>query len=73
MKKIDNYFANKEISAFHFSENLKRIILRRKTLQMTNDFEKTLHPYKKNQFSERINLTKEENNSLLTNCEDVAK
>ena len=24
--KIENYFANKEISAFHFCENLKRII-----------------------------------------------
>ena len=28
---------------------------------------------KKNHLSERINLTEEENNSLLTNCEELAE
>ena len=28
MKKIENYFANKEISEFYFCENLKIIILK---------------------------------------------
>ena len=38
-------------------------------------FWKTVKPFlsKKIHFSERINLTKEENNSLLTNCEEVAE
>ena len=48
MKRIENYFANKEISAIHLCENLQRI--------------------KKNNLPERINLTEEENNSLLINC-----
>ena len=47
VKKIDNDFANKEIRAFHFCENLKQIILQtytRKTLQITNVSKKPSNP-----------------------------
>ena len=78
MKKIENYFANKEISAFQFCENLKRIkreSLNEKNITDNKHFWKTVKPFlsKKIHLSERINLTEEENNSLLTNCEEVAE
>ena len=71
-------FCKQRISAFHFCENLKWIISKRqtrKTLQITNVSRKTVKPFLSKQIHlpERINLTKEENNSLLTNCEEVAK
>ena len=79
MRKIENYFANKEISAFHFCENLQRIISQdqtRKTLQITTVTGKPSNPscQKINPFFfERINFSEEEKDSLLTNCEEVAK
>ena len=44
-------------------------------MQITNFSGKPSNPscQKKKHFLERINLTEEENNSLLTNCEEVAK
>ena len=76
MKKIENYFVNKEIRAFHFCKNLKRIILQtytRKILHITKVSGKTSNPScQKKNFSERINLTREAN-LLITNCDQVAK
>ena len=71
-------FCKQRISAFHFCENLKWIISKRqtrKTLQITSVSRKTVKPFLSKQIHlpERINLTKEENNSLLTNCEEVVK
>ena len=54
-------FSNKEISAFQFSENLT-FLENRQTLLV-----KKIHLY------ERINLTEDENNSLLKNSEEGAK
>ena len=77
MKKSKDYFANKGISAFHFSKNLKRIIsqAKREKHHMYKHFCKTVKPFLSKKFllSERINLTVEEKDSLLTNCEEVAK
>ena len=76
MKKIENYFANKELIVFHFSENLKKLAnLNEKNITDNKRFWKTVKSFlsKKNNLSERINLTEEENNSLLRNCEEVAK
>ena len=44
-------------------------------MQITNFSGKPSNPscQEKKHFLERINLTEEENNSLLTNCEEVAK
>ena len=49
--------------------------LNEKNITDNKRFWKTVKPFlsKKNYFPERINLTEEENNSLLTNYEEVAK
>ena len=71
MKKIENYFANKEISAFHFYENLKN----EKNITDNKHFWKTVKRLlsKKIHLPEKVNLTEEENNFLFTNCEEVAQ
>ena len=71
MKKIENYFANKEISAFHFYENLKN----EKNITDNKYFWKTVKRLLsiKIHLPEKVNLTEEENNFLLTNCEEVAQ
>ena len=65
MMEVEDFIANQEIITAHLCENLNIIISlnwTRKTLQVT----KTIR------YSGRINLT-EENDSLLANCEEVAK
>ena len=49
--------------------------LNEKNITDNKRFWKTIKPFlsKKIYFSERINLTEEENNSFLTNCEEVTK
>ena len=72
--KIENFFKeiiNKEIIAFQFCENLESIISQSSTSK-TLQIKPSSPSYKKNQYSERIDLT-EENDSLLKNCEEVAK
>ena len=71
MKKIENYFANKEISAFHFYENLKN----EKNITDNKYFWKTVKRLLsiKIHLPEKVNLTEEENNFLFTNCEEVAQ
>ena len=78
MKKIENYFANKEIRAFYLCENLQKDYfanLKEKSITDNKHFWKTAKPFlpKKKSFSERINPTEEEDSSLLTNCEEIAK
>ena len=76
MTKIENVFANKEINAFRFCENLDKIISQIQALNIYNEtFWKTVQSIllkNKKSISWRINLT-EENDSLLTNNEKVAK
>ena len=49
--------------------------LNEKNITYNKRFWKTVKPFlwRKIHFSQRINLTEEESNSLLTNCEEVAK
>ena len=77
MTKIENVFANKEINAFRFCENLEKIISQIQALNIIYNatFWKTVQSIllkNKKSISWRINLT-EENDSFLTNNEKVAK
>ena len=77
MTKIENVFANKEINAFRFCENLEKIISQIQALNIIHNetFWKTVQSIllkNKKSISWRINLT-EENDSFLTNNEKVAK
>ena len=73
--KIENFFSNKEINAFHLCESLKLFskVKREKHYGWQNflQYRQALLP-QKNQYPERINLT-EKNDSLLKHCEEVAK
>ena len=77
MKTIEHYFANKEIRAFHFCENLKGFLCKSKRekhyIQQTFMENRQTLLVEKIHLPERINLTEEENNFLLTNYEEVAK
>ena len=66
---------NKCVSVLRKSENDHFANLNEKNVTDNKRFWKTVKPFlsKKIHLSERINLTEEENNSLLTNCEEVAE
>ena len=66
---------NKCVSLLRKSKKNYLANLNEKNMTDNKRFWKTVKPFlsKKIHFSERINLTKEENNSLLTNCEEVAE
>ena len=77
MKTIEHYFAKKEIRAFHFCEYLKGFLRKSKRekhyIQQTFMENRQTLLVEKIHLPERINLTEEENNFLLTNYEEVAK
>ena len=66
---------NKCVSLLRISKKDYFENLNEKNITDSKRFSKTVKPFlsKKNHLPERINLTEEENNSLLTNCEEVAK
>ena len=66
---------NKCVSLLQKSKKDYFANLNEKNITDNKRFWKTVKLFlsKKNHFPERINLTEEENNSLLTNCEEVAK
>ena len=72
--QIENFFASNEIRAFHFCKYLKKDCfakLNEKNITV-NKKPASLSFQKQIQYSERINLT-EENDSLFTSCEEIAK
>ena len=66
---------NKCVSLLRKSKKDYFANLNEKNITDNKRFWKTVKPFfsKKIHLPERIDLTKEENNSLLTNCEEVAK
>ena len=71
MKKIESYFANKCVSLLRKSKKDYFENLKEKNITDNKRFWKTVK--QKNPPRQRINLTEEESNFLLTNCKEVAK
>ena len=71
MKKIESYFANKCVSLLRKSKKDYFENRNEKNITDNKRFWETVK--QKNPPRQRINLTEEESNFLLTNCKEVAK